>query len=319
MLIKEIKLNLVPFGHRGKDKKEEFFPSEWKKYQTKLCTKRITETDNVVLVTGKVPGQDYQIVVLDFDGDLGADDYVMITEVLSAKDMFSFFEVQYTANYGFHFIYLCDLEVEIRNVQDRVLKPMFSPRVKKVDVRANGGFVFYHPTEFLDGAQEYTSYFAEPGIVEIKLVSSKKLQEFINSLYTKPPKKKMTSLEDIVEDVNILVNENLKPLRLPLRKLLMKGAIDIEDLSANTGEPEQLYWKALWLEVLNRNVSVDLVKRRLVKYQAHYDEPVTNHQIEYLYGERGLWKPFKNETLERMFPGWEAPKKKRGFTEWRDS
>jgi hypothetical protein len=97
----------------------------------------------------------------------------------------------------------------------------------------------------------------------------------------------------------------------------MEGALDIEELSQTTGEMEELYWKALWLEALNKGVSINLVKRLLSKHQAHYDEATTDHQIPYLYSERGLWKPFKSETLERMFPGWKSPlsKKFKGFQE----
>jgi len=321
MQVKDIKLNLVPFGHRGKDKKEEFFPEQWKQYQTKMCEKKIGIDDNVVLITGRVPGTDYQVVVLDFDGHLGMDDFYSITAVFgSKKDDFltKFCCSQETGNCGLHFLYLCDNEVEIRNVQDRVLKPLvFNNRVKKVDVRGNGGFVFWNSTEFSDSEQPYHLIGYNGGFI----VSSKSMQTYIESLYTKPLPKHVipAMMEDIIEDVRILVDDRIKPLRYPLRRLIMKGAPEIEELSQQSGEIEELYWKALWLEVLNKGVPVELVKRLLARYQEHYDEAVTDHQLGYLYDENkgGLWKPFKNDTLERMFPGWKAPRKKPNFEEWK--
>lgn len=316
---KDIKLNLVPFGHRGKDKKEEFFPATWKKYQTRMCEKKVTENDNVVLITGHVPGEKYQIVVLDFDGELGKDDCFTIYDVLE-KIKIPFIEIQHTGNFGLHYLYVCDDEVEIRNVQDRVLKPgVFNNRVKKVDVRANGGFIFYHSTEFSDSAQPYQSIYKEPTNSTTQIVgSSKTLQAFIDSLYTKPTRKNVVTMESLYEDVRILSDDRISCLRTPIRRLMMDGAPEIEDLAQQTGEIEELYWKAIWLEVLNKGVSIELAKRLLSKYQHNYQEDTTNHQIPYLYKDNGqLWPPFKSETLERMFPGWKSPqsKKFKGFRE----
>ena len=167
MLAKDVKLNIIPFGHRGVDKKPgkgEKNPLEsWREYQNRLCPRKLGRTDNAALICGKVPGENYQVIVLDFDGQFGATAYRDIVMILEEHDLEKFYMVSWTGNRGFHFVYITDIEVLINNKQKKTLKEGIFPRqVKKIDVRGNGGLIYFPPTRFSDSAQEYKIIYQYP-------------------------------------------------------------------------------------------------------------------------------------------------------------
>jgi hypothetical protein len=310
----DIKFNLVPFGKRGKDRKGETFPNGWREYQNRYYDGEITEDDNVVLITGKLPGQDIQVVVLDFDGcfDLKSMGDILKGLNLIDRDLPSLvYQIIDTGNKGKHFIYLCDMEVEIRNTQKRKHKEKYFPiKIKGIDVRGNGGLVYYPPTHFIDSKQEYKRYITRP---TPKIISSNVIQKFINRVYEKK-KPKYKYKPDIKKDIQVIYNDRISSLRKPLRDLVSEGARDIEDIADETGVLEFLYWKALWLEAMHHDISVELMTRLLSRYQDSYDHAETMHQLNYLDGSM---RPFTNAKLQEMFPWWESGTKRkfRGFVE----
>jgi len=93
-------------------------------------------------------------------------------------------------------------------------------------------------------------------------------------------------------------------MRLPFRQLLSPGAPEIHALAARTGCLEELYWKGLFVEARGRGVSDNTVMRLLTAHQPSFDMVETLTQLEYV-GRT----PFKNDTLERLFPWYKAPLK----------
>jgi hypothetical protein len=308
-------LNRIPFGVRHLEPKGKSFPQNWRQYQKKLYDGKITKDDNVALITGDVPGENYQIVVIDFDGCwLNKKDVNEIKSFLYQIDasLKYYCMIVHTANCGFHFVYMCDKSVEIRNIQRKEINEKYrTENIKGIDIRGNGGLVYFPPTCFLGAKQQYkiihkgNCYY---------LVSSLVIKKFINEVFVFKKHKRILEPSP-KNDINILFNAQISSLRQPLRDLLTKDGPEIEHLSREAGVSEFLYWLALWIEVKYREIDFNVVINLLSRFQPSFDLKETLHQLKFISDDA---KPFTNRKLEEMFPGWKAPKKKilyRGFVD----
>lgn len=310
MSMKNLRLNLVPFGRRGLDAKKELGVTwnlpNWKRYQHRYYEGEIEETDNVCLITGNMPDSEYSTVVIDFDGELYKPELFSIARTLRYFKIEPM-EVTWTNNRGLHFI--CFSEYNgVRNSQQKRLKHgVFPVAVREVHIRGSGGLLYYPPTHFCDGIQPYKTIWRSK---KLNIIPAEQFQAFKDSVYIKPTKTQQDSLRKQVKemqaDLNIIIDDRLKCLRYPFRLLMSKNAPDIEVISASTGMPEFLYWMALWREIIHNNFSEALAHRLLRRYQPKYDPDETEKQINYHC--RGEEKhPFTNIKLHEMFPFWELP------------
>jgi len=308
--MKNLRLNLVPFGRRGLDAKEKLgidwnLPN-WKRYQHRYYEGEIEETDNVCLITGNMPDSEYSTVVVDFDGELYRPDLLSIARTLRYFKIEPM-EVTWTNNRGLHFICFSD-RGGVRNSQGKRLKHgVFPTAVKHMDIRGSGGLLYYPPTHFSDGIQAYKTIWRS---TSLNIIPSEQFQELKDSVYLKPTKAQQESLKKQVKelqaDLNLVISDRLQCLRYPFRLLMSKNAPDIEVISASTGVMEFLYWNALWREVICSGFSEELAHRLLKRYQPKYDREETLTQINYhCRGEDK--RPFTNNKLHEMFPFWEAP------------
>lgn len=320
MEIVKYKLNIIPFGRRNLDTKQESFPTSWKKYQDEYYKGFLTRDKNYALITGKLPKQDVQLMVLDFDGNFSSEMYNEIRKILISYDLAEGVnQINWTGNRGFHFMYFTDTKNKFGNVQKRSHKINIFPKsVNHVDIRCNGGLIFYPPSTFSDSLQSYKILLYTPKESSDKLVSSDKFLKFFNEFYTEPVKQKMEpvkpKIETIHDDVNAIYKDRVRKMREPLRLLLLPGASDIERLSESTGMAEFLYWKALWLEIFANDISTELAMRMLEKNQRSFQYEETIHQLQYIDVDL---RPFTNKKLEELFPEWSKEKEGKEIKRYR--
>ena len=295
-----------------KPQKSQPFPIRWREYQDCYYEGTIEPDDNLVLITGDLPNRDIKVVAFDFDGKCGINDYIEIAAIMKGFGLSHPHEVVYSANRGFHFIYLTDKKNDIRNKQNMVLKKgVFPESIKDVDVRGDGGLLYYPPTKFCDSMQPYMKLLCTPNTRPPVITDSSLIVSVIDKIYTererrsKPKRKAGQTFSSIHLEHDA---KNITAMRQPLRELLMPGALDIEEIALYTGEKELLYWKALFLEVLWKNIDMDTVFRLLAEFQPSFDYFETVHQLKYMDSS---FKPYKNTTLKRLFPDWERPTRTR--------
>jgi hypothetical protein len=300
----KIKLNIVPFGKRGKDKKNENFPSSWRKWKYKCCPHSIDDC-NAALVTGNVPGQNYKIVAFDLDGDLR--DVGLCLETFKDHGLFPLM-INSTANNGLHFIFVCDKLHDVRNAQgNRIAKGIFPEWVEEIHIRGDGGLIYFPPTEYTDGMHPYGTLLE----FEPVMLKSKRIIEFIKKIYDVPynQEKMKVEIEVLRKDLDSLVHGSVSVMRKPLRDLVL-GCIDIEELSKKTRRLEYLYWKAIWLEAIYKKVDYNVLMRLLEKNQPAFDREETIRQLNYLTIDS---KPFTNDKLAELCPWWNPKKKHTGI------
>ncbi len=299
-------LNLVPFGRQDVTKKGHDLP-DWKIYQTKRYEGGIAWYNNMLCITGKIPGIEKSIIVFDFDGNQTTDDLKSIGEMLRKHDvMFSM--VIRTGNMGSHFYVATKPKPAITNIHNRKLKVDWFPKcVNHVDVRGEGGIVFFPPTKFSDSPESYKEIWKLSKDGFMLEIQNSKILKFIDDIYMHPDSISKKEEKFISPDNNDkgTFDEKIRNMRKPLRDLVSPGARNIERISNETGKKEFLYWKALWIEAKTNKINVDTMFDLLAKYQPSFDKATTICQLPHV-GKT----PFSNEKLSELFPDYDIPIKK---------
>ena len=176
-----MKFNIVPLiGKRNsypKNDKNKF--PKWKK--ANFYTSPIPDDVNTMMITGIHPLKpSIQIVVLDFDGPshgaVSWKGYISILSSMTSNGLRPYM-IRKTGNGGYHFIYICDIEKIMRNEHRKGLtddaKKLFADSVGDIDIRANGGLVFWD-CKFSD-TDEYATIWED---IELIITSSISLFDF---------------------------------------------------------------------------------------------------------------------------------------------
>ncbi len=315
------RLNIVPFGRYGVDEKpkkgvKNNLP-KWKEWQDKYCGGEIpADGMNHVLITGFLPDCDIQVVAIDIDGNCWLE-YGMIYQILYKNYNLEPFMVNKTQGGGIHYIFLLDAKISVRNVQKKplskessIMTRCNSDDIHGIDIRGNGGLVFYPPTMFSDSKHPYVNLM---NLFEEQVLNdTSDMLVFMDDVFDDNVEQEKIdfhapSLLAIKRDVEFYNNE-ISSLREPFRQLLSPGAPDIEEICKMTRVQEFLYWKALWIEVIYREVNHDVIYRLLDKHQRSFDKRETLHQLKYIRSDA---RPFTNKKLKEMFPWWDSPRENR--------
>ncbi len=197
-----------------------------------------------------------------------------------------------TTPHGLHIYFYIDGEIPPRQTQIKAKLP----ELKAFDILGEGGYALIPPStindEFYMAINKYTP--------------KKITREYFDKLVQIFSEEKKESV------VSKYVN-NLKDLRKPIQQLI-KGEMDIEEVAAETGEKEFLYWKAIFLETRANNIPDEIVMGMLASSQTHFDQQKTTIQLRQIKKDT---KPFTNKTLNKLFKTkMEIPKKKLDEDEW---
>jgi len=296
-------LNLIPFGKQNITKKGFQLP-DWKRYQTQRFSGGLADYQNVLCVTGKIPDQDKSLVVIDFDGEQSKEDIEWIGRVLRQHKLF-FSKVVRTGNGGTHFYIMTEYHSPIFNIHSRKLKVDWFPRcVTHVDIRGEGGIVFYPPTKFIDSPFQYQEIWSISKNGYWFTIPTNDIHIFINDIYLPPETTINRDLTHCAPNntTSGSSDSRISYFRKPIRDLLSPGAHNIGRLAAETGKRELLYWKAIWLEAKIYHISVDVIFALLEQYQPTFDKVETLRQLPHL----GI-RPFSNEKLSELFPDYVIP------------
>lgn len=296
-----MKFNIVPLiGKKDtypKDDVKKNFP-KWKKVD--FYTDPIPKDANTMMMTGIHPlYPTLQIVVLDFDGmDHKAVGWSGLTRILHAvrKVNLEPYMIRKSGNGGFHLIYICDIEEVLRNEHKKGLSDdaidKFGNFVEDIDVRANGGLVFWD-CKFTD-TDEYITITEQD---ELNITSSVMVKEFVDSLRkkeiiktgTKPVLRSKIKSGKVKAGIEISMY-NCKEYGIPEKHFHKYNVLRraVKDIWTGTyiidkGYNEFRKWGVFWRECLSRGIPEYVILNRLRSgVQPEYDEEDTLTQLKCL-------------------------------------
>lgn len=294
-----MKFNIIPLkGERDTYTKNS--PSKFPMWKnTEFYTDPIPDNVNTMMMTGIHPiHTDLQILVLDFDGPShGAVGWKGLSSILHQLKLVDLepYMVRRTGNGGFHLIYICDTIEIFRNEHNRGLNNkatlMFNNNVGDIDIRANGGLVFWD-CKFSDTDKYYTLSTKR----ELEMTSSERMREFVDSLREKESLRVKGSLvpiskecKVIEKDINITM-DNCEEYNIPIKcyyrfNQLRQATKDIwlGKYIITKSYNEFRKWGIFWRDCLSRGFPEYVVINRLrTGVQAEYDETDTLEQLKCL-------------------------------------
>jgi len=310
--------NVIPLkgekdSYSKKDVRHHF--TKWK--NDKFYDKPIPLNVNTAMLTGVHPiEKDIQVVVLDFDVVKGhKPDLIHLHSVMDTYNLLPYM-VRRTGNGGYHFIYLCDTKVIIRNQHNRKLieyvQKKFGPDIKDIDVRGEGGLVFWD-CKFSD-TDEYDTIGYK---VERKIDSSVYMRDFINGI--RPPPKvrlgyfsgtSLISCDTRTTDVDANINNtNSWKYGIPSDYFHVFNTFRKEIQDIWTGKEiimktdnEYKLWGIFWRECLSNGMPYDIIMSRLNSgIQPEFDEDETILQLRCLkYKSKRPSKEYYESVLCRF-------------------
>ena len=260
-------MNIIPI------KKNSKIPAiKWLKYREEKFPVEdlpLYEGMNKAVICGKTSDN---LVIIDFDFE----GQPYFKNILNRLKNFPSHKVK--TPHGLHIYYLVEGECPERQTQ---IKCKLG-EVKHFDILGEGGYALIPPSMIGD---EF--YLEIPPYRKPRKISREVFDKIVEIFQQK-------NKED--ESVYDLTNK-LGKLRKPIQQLI-KGEIDIEDISAQTKNKEFLYWKALFLETRTNGIPDDIVMGILSKSQKHFDAKTTTTQLRQI---KAWERPYTNLTLKNMF------------------
>lgn len=279
--------NLIPLGKKDELTKKEATQRlpRWQTYQTKYFEFPVSINSNKILICGKLPDADVQLVVFDFDGkvDLSVCIPILNSLALEKKDIIIY---QITGNGGIHLGFLMDMEEPIFNIQKKTLKKELHekyPALKSIDIRANGGLIFWN-CKFKD-TNEYKGYYTK--FVMEKVIDSFGFHNKLDLLY-----------EPDIKSNPIIYSkprfDGPPNIRNPI-KAIWNGSFVIQ-----SGQSDEFqYWSVFWRECLSCGITQEKIIEHLrTGIQPEFDEQETLFQLKY---QKYLNIRPSNSLLGRLF------------------
>lgn len=157
-----VRLNIVPFQEKDTFEKkpatgQPVFKVNWRQFQKIYYNGDIADNQNVLCITGALPDGSAQLVVIDFDKDESDDlDYKIIHNIL-LENQIRPYKIVRSGSGGLHFYILVELKNPLFTCERRTYwNPALNLKgLKEIDVRAEGGVIYYPGTKFID-SNEYT-------------------------------------------------------------------------------------------------------------------------------------------------------------------
>ena len=258
--------NIIPIKRNSKAPQIKWLEYREKKFpQNELY---LYKGKNRAVICGKTSNN---LVIIDFDFE----EKPYFKNILS---ILKSFKTRLVATpHGLHAYFYIDGEVPKRTTQIKAKLP----ELKALDILGEGGYALIPPSTIDD------EFYMEINHNKPAKISREYFDKIIE-VFSEEKK------EDSIENK---ILKQIVHLREPIQKLI-RGEIDIEEISAEMGHKEFKYWKALFLETRANHIPDEAVMGMLAKTQQHFDESTTTIQLRQL---KGWEKPYTNVTLNKMF------------------